>query len=350
MKANLIIKLISAHSAGDEILFKKTLSELIQDEEMKGNYSLASSLESAYSAKKHPSNGSMIYPSPSPTYSAQSTINLPKDKDSTLELIEIIQSDVTLDDVALPEKTLEIIQQIIEEQRNSEELRHSGIPPTNRVLFCGPPGCGKTMTAKALASALDLPLAYVRLDSLVSSYLGQTGTNIRKIFEFAKSQRMVLFLDEFDAIAKKRDDLNELGELKRVVTALLQNLDEMPSHVFLVAATNHQHLLDPAIWRRFDISILLEEPNESQRKKIITTALAEYLKDFQVDAQSLIILSKGMSGAQIQTFLQALGKYCIIYKKEGEVLTIEEVRKIWLKHKNLHVEDNDENLTAELLK
>ena len=218
------------------------------------------------------------------------------------------------------------------------------------MLFCGPPGCGKTMTANALAKELGLPIAYVHLDGLVSSYLGQTGTNIRKIFEFVKGKRIMLFLDEFDAIAKKRDDSHELGELKRVVTTLLQNMDEMPANVFLVAATNHHHLLDPAIWRRFDISILLEEPDEMQRKKMIEKSLQDFLKEYNIDLQILVVLTDGMSGAQIQTFLQALGKFCVMNKKKGANISIEEIGKIWLKYTTLYVSQDDGDFMKALSK
>ena len=350
MKANFIINLVSAHSSGNEAQFEKVLSDLIHDEEKKGNSSLALSLKNAYTADKRPANSTMISPMSSMSFSVQSAANLPKDKDSTLDLVEILQPTVTLEDVALSEKASDTIQQIIDEQKKADELLKLGVIPTNRVLLCGPPGGGKTMTANALAAELGLPIAYVRLDGLVSSYLGQTGTNIRKIFEFVKGKRIMLFLDEFDAIAKKRDDSHELGELKRVVTTLLQNLDEMQASVFLVAATNHHHLLDSAIWRRFDISILLEEPNEKQREKIISSVLSSYLKDFRVDPKTLVVLTDGMSGAQMQTFLQSLGKFCVMNKKRGDTIEIEEIGKIWLKHAALYVSEDSDDFIAALSK
>lgn len=350
MKANFIINLVSAHSSGNEAQFEKVLSDLIHDEEKKGNSSLALSLKNAYSTDKRPANSTMISPMSSMSFSVQSVANLPKDKDSTLDLVEILQPTVTLEDVALSEKASDTIQQIIDEQKKADELLKSGVIPTNRVLLCGPPGCGKTMTANALAAELGLPIVYVRLDGLVSSYLGQTGTNIRKIFEFVKGKRIMLFLDEFDAIAKKRDDSHELGELKRVVTTLLQNLDEMQANVFLVAATNHHHLLDSAIWRRFDISILLEEPNEKQREKIISSVLSSYLKDFRIDPKTLVVLTDGMSGAQMQTFLQSLGKFCVMNKKKGDTIEIEEIGKIWLKHAALYVSEDSDDFIAALSK
>ncbi|MDO5351878.1 MAG: AAA family ATPase [Succinatimonas sp.] len=346
MKANLIINLVAAHSSGNEAQFESALSDLIHDEEKKGNVQLALLLKKTYSPDKH-FQSSMISPMSTMSFSVQSITNLPKDKDSALDLVELLQPTIQLKDVALSEKVQETIQEIIEEQNNVQKLIKIGVTPTNRVLFCGPPGCGKTMTANALAKELGLPIAYVHLDGLVSSYLGQTGTNIRKIFEFVKGKRIMLFLDEFDAIAKKRDDSHELGELKRVVTTLLQNMDEMPANVFLVAATNHQHLLDPAIWRRFDISILLEEPDEMQRKKLIEKSLQGFLKEYNIDLQIMVVLTDGMSGAQMQTFLQALGKFCVMKKKKGANISIEEIGKIWLKYTTLYVsQDNGDFIKA----
>lgn len=347
MKSGLIIKLIEAHSGGSEDAFKKALQDLANDEENKGNASLSSAIRSAYASEKKASTYISSSPLSEMSYSVQSAMPTPKDKDSTLELIEILQPKVTLSDVALPEKTKEALLQIIDEQKKAEDLLSKGITPTNRILFCGPPGCGKTLTANAIAGEIGIPVAYVKLDGLVSSYLGQTGTNMRKIFEFVKNKRIMLFLDEFDAIAKKRDDAHELGELKRVVTTLLQNMDAMPANVFLVAATNHHHLLDPAIWRRFDTSILLELPNIQQRETIIRRFLSETLSEYIIDLKTLITLTEGMSGAQICNFMQALAKYCVMHH-EGKTVTKKDVASVWLKQSSLFISEDSEAYTRAL--
>ncbi|PYI50073.1 MULTISPECIES: ATP-binding protein [Paenibacillus] len=349
MKSGLIIKLIEAHCSGNEDAFKKALENLASDEERKGNSSLSNALMSAYSYDKKSNVSFNSSPLSEMSFSVQSALPTPKDKDSALELIEVLQPKVKLSDVALPEKTKEALLQIIEEQKQAEELLTKGVSPTNRILLCGPPGCGKTLTANAIAGEIDIPVAYVRLDGLVSSYLGQTGTNIRKIFEFVKNKRIVLFLDEFDAIAKKRDDAHELGELKRVVTTLLQNLDSMPVNVFLVAATNHHHLLDPAIWRRFDTSILLELPNAQQRESIITKFINETLELYEMDIKILTTLTEGMSGAQVGTFLQALAKYCIMQHKT-KIVTKEDIANVWVKQSSLLISEDSDAYTRALYK
>lgn len=350
MKASMIIDLVNAHSRGSEDQFEKALSDLVSDEERKGNSALALSLKNAYAPNKRSGGIAPRSPVASMSYSVQSHTTVPKDKDSTLDLIDVLQPNIRLSDVALSEKVLNTIHQIVDEQNQSEELLKTGNFPTNSILFCGPPGCGKTMTANALAGELGLPVAYVRLDGLVSSYLGQTGTNIRKIFEFVKGKRIMLFLDEFDAIAKKRDDAHELGELKRVVTTLLQNIDEMPANVFLVAATNHHHLLDPAIWRRFDISLLIEVPNEQQREKIIAGAMTQYLRDYQIDKKTLLVLTDGMSCAQICTFLRSLAKFSVLKKEKKSNIPIEDIGQIWLKHTALYVSEDSEDFMKSLSK
>lgn len=348
MKAGLIIKLIEAHCIGNESQFESALQNLVNDEERKGNSATALSLMRAYDPNKKLPSSLSDSPITSMSYSAQNTLTVPKDKDSTLGLIDILQSTVKLSNVVLSLKTKNILNQIVDEQKKTHKLLGKGISPTNRILFCGPPGCGKTLTANALAGELGIPLAYVRLDGLVSSYLGQTGTNIRKIFDFVKNKRIMLFLDEFDAIAKKRDDSNELGELKRVVTTLLQNLDSMPANVFLVAATNHHHLLDPAIWRRFDVSIFLDLPNLEQRHQLISNFLIEYLNDYTLDKDRLSVLTEGMSGAQLLSFMQSLAKYCIISNLPPPNITIDVIVTVWLKHTTLFTSENNNDFMKAL--
>lgn len=340
MKADLILRLIESHCSGNEDLFKSALNNLAADEDKKGNLALAQSIRQAYS---HDKRSSMSYGYSSPmaelTFSPQNVLSLPKDKDSALELVEILQPKVKLEDVSLPPKTTELLHQVIEEQKKSEELLAKGIVPTNRLLFCGPPGCGKTMTANALSYEIGIPVAYVKLDGLVSSYLGQTGSNIRKIFDFVKNKRIMLFLDEFDAIAKKRDDAHELGELKRVVTTLLQNMDAMPANVFLVAATNHHHLLDPAIWRRFHATIFLDTPDPTQRELIIKHFIQNMLPEYFIDIKKIVTLTESMSGAQICNYLQALARYIIMNEKKVKI-SKEDIITVWLYQSSIFTSEN----------
>lgn len=323
MKANLIENLIVSHCTGEESKFANAVYELIKDEEKKGNIPLASRLRKAYETKQK-SKSEPSFNVSSTGFAPQSQAIAPRDKDSLLELYEIVHSDIKLADVILPENQKNALEQLIEEQKNADALRKHNIEPANRLLLCGPPGCGKTMTAYAIGHALGLPIAYVRLDGLVSSYLGQTSTNLRKVFDSVRNQRITLFLDEFDAIAKKRDDSNELGELKRVVTTLLQNFDNMPANVLLIAATNHEHLLDPAIWRRFNLTITLELPDEAQRLILLQKWMNEYAISEPLDYKKLSKITVGLNGAQIKELTKAAAKKYIINKElsTGDVITI----------------------------
>ena len=310
MKSELIENLIVAHCSGDENNFRAAVEKLASDEENKGNVALAAKIRRAYETKKKGSGAAPEFFQSSSMFSLQSAA--PRDKDSLLELYEIVESTIKLEDVILPQSQKEVLQTIISEQKNAEKLKTHNMAPVNRILFCGPPGCGKTMTAYAIGHELGLPIAYVRLDGLVSSYLGQTSTNLRRVFDSLREKRIILFLDEFDAIAKKRDDSNELGELKRVVTTLLQNFDNMPDNIFLIAATNHEQLLDPAIWRRFNATIMLDLPTEEQRETLIKKWFDEYGITSIDSVESLAKISEGLSCAQIKEWAMTCGKTNLI--------------------------------------
>lgn len=319
MKAELIVNIIAAHCTGDESTFKSAVEALAADESKKGNGRLSNQILDAYKGKKstlikkpdvtHPAGGGYA------VQSAGSTSFSPRDKDSLLELYDVVHSETPLSDVILPDNQRNLLLQILDERKNNAELKKHNLPAANRLLLCGPPGCGKTMTAHAIAHELNLPMAYVRIDGLVSSYLGQTSVNLRKIFSSVANQEIVLFLDEFDAIAKKRDDGHEMGELKRVVTALLQNFDNMPANVFLIAATNHEHLLDPAIWRRFNYTINIGLPDDDQRRKLIEKWFEEYSVETDVDIQKLTNLTADRSVAQIKELIISAAKRSVTANK-----------------------------------
>ena len=326
MKAELIANIIAAHCSGDESSFKTAVEALAADEDKKGNSRVSSMLLDAYNGKNitlmkkpdvaQPAGGGFA------VQSAGNNAFTPRDKDSLLELYDIIYSDISLSDVVLPENQRKLLLQILEERQNNSKLAKHNLPPANRLLLCGPPGCGKTITANAIAHELNLPMAYVRIDGLISSYLGQTSVNLRKIFSSVGNQRIVLFLDEFDAIAKKRDDDHEMGELKRVVTALLQNFDNMPPNVFLIAATNHEHLLDPAIFRRFNYIINIGYPDAKQRSELIQRWFKDYTVETEVDIQKLTDLTVDRSVAQIKELVISAAKR---YVTTDKVITMEDM-------------------------
>lgn len=201
-------------------------------------------------------------------------------------------------DICLAADVHAAVAQFLAYLRASDRLLANGVGISPSLLMFGPPGCGKTLLARYIASELGLPLITARVDGLISSYLGSTSKNLRLLFEHAMSRPCVLFLDEFDAIAKMRDDAKELGELKRVVISLLQNIDGMGKDHVLLAATNHEHLLDPAVWRRFAYKLRLGEPDRASRVKMLRRFLGSFASEDS--SEVLASLSEGLTGAQLK--------------------------------------------------
>jgi len=192
----------------------------------------------------------------------EATDLLPVDRDSRLELMRVEAPDDI--DVAplLPAEILRQLESVLSEREKEADLFKAGLAPTKSLLFTGPPGVGKTISAKWIAKKLGKPLLTLDLSAVMSSYLGRTGTNVRFVLDYAKQRECVLLLDELDAIAKRRDDGSEIGELKRLVTVLLQEIDDWPPTGLLIAATNHASLLDPAVWRRFELIVHFPLPDK----------------------------------------------------------------------------------------
>ncbi|WP_420128118.1 AAA family ATPase [Longimicrobium sp.] len=199
--------------------------------------------------------------------------DIPFDAGSALRLARV-ETGVAAEAPVLGTEALEAITSVLQERRRSEALSAAGVAPSRTVLLTGAPGVGKTMTARYIAADLGLPLVTVDLAAVMSSFLGKTGQNLRQVLDFAREHACVLLLDEFDALAKRRDDQSDVGELKRIVNVLLMELETWPEHGLLLAATNHPELLDPAVWRRFDVVIALDLPDTSRRRRILTEALS----------------------------------------------------------------------------
>lgn len=232
-----------------------------------------------------------------------SFLSTPVDQETRLSMVDVLMPNEKVD-LVLSSYIENEIDEFILSIKKRNELMKLGVEFNSSLLLYGPPGTGKTSLAHMISYKTNLPLVIVRLDSLVSSLLGNTAKNIRKIFEFANNRPCILFLDEFDAIAKARDDNKELGELKRVINSLLQNIDEFNKNNILIAATNHHEMLDPAIWRRFPTTIEVMLPGEDE----IIHLLRQYLKDVNLDfkgndkkLKSLAQAMEGMSPADIKS-------------------------------------------------
>jgi SpoVK/Ycf46/Vps4 family AAA+-type ATPase len=245
-RGELMKKLLASYGRDEE--FRAVAEQIILEEEQKNNRVLARSLRRTLdnaSDRAPPRALAPLIPFP----------------DAANDFVERIEPQHTKSDIVLSNANLRIFSGLVQEFRRADDIRRRGLPIRSKLLFCGPPGCGKTFFTEIFSGELGLPLFVVKIDRLISSYLGETATNVRKIFEFARKQPCVLFLDEFDALARSRDDTSEHNELRRVVNSLLIFIDRIKPKGFLVAATNLEQALDPAVWRRFDEVIWFEKPN-----------------------------------------------------------------------------------------
>jgi SpoVK/Ycf46/Vps4 family AAA+-type ATPase len=210
------------------------------------------------------------------------TVAPPRSKGDAAPLVDVRWSNKSFQDVVLGERPKKRICRFLEEYTKKERLAACGLTPKRKLLFFGPPGNGKTLCAEVIAGELEMPLFYVRFDSLVASYLGETAANLRSVYEFAASNCGVVFFDEFDAIGKTRDSRDDVGELKRVVNSFLQLLDGYAGHGPIIAATNYEKLLDHALARRFDDLVHFPAPSGKQMVSYFRTRM----KPFRVEGFS----------------------------------------------------------------
>ena len=291
-RSDLLIALVKAGATGDRDLAKTSAEALIADEKSRQHHVLADRLTRALSSSDS---------------SIQSMRFARESQGRNTAITNYVINRVPrrqFADLTLPATVRASCERFIEEQRRSDLLRSYGVEPRNTILFTGPPGNGKTSLAESLAEALSVPFLIVRYDAIIGSFLGETASRLKHVFEYACSTACVLFFDEFDAVGKERGDIHETGEIKRVVNSLLLQMDAVPSWTIIVAATNHAELLDRAAWRRFQIRLEIPQPSER--------LISEYIKKFFDDRKPIFCFKKsslqlakvlhGASFAEVEEF------------------------------------------------
>lgn len=254
---------------------------------------------------------------------------VPVDQDSRLQLLRHENPVIMERDPILAPQIASALDLVVSEREQIARLASSDLRPTRTLLFTGKPGVGKTLSARWMAARLGKPILTLDLSTVISSYLGRTGANLRNVLDYAKSVDSVLFLDEFDAIAKRRGDDAELGELKRLVTVLLQEIDLWPSDRLLIAATNHGELLDRAVWRRFDMVLEFPLPTQEDLERTINACFGEQESALGVWRERLVELCRGKSFSDIERIANHARRRSIIKGSSLEDSIIETLATEW---------------------
>ena len=282
-RADLILNLVRASRLGDDLQVRKTVEALAANERAKNHTVLADRLLAQLQIENR--------------RGADATALT--DRFDALLVTEKIPCR-RLDELVLAPLVEETMRELVTEHHRADLLRSYNLEPRNRILLSGPPGNGKTTLAEALADELNVSIFVVRYESLIGSYLGETARRIAKVFEHVRSRQCVLLFDEFDTVGKERGDMHESGEIKRVVSSLLLQIDALPSYVVTVAASNHPELLDRAVWRRFQIQLGLDRPTQRQIEQWYRDFEQRIGVSFGVQPRILARNLRGLSFAEIE--------------------------------------------------
>ncbi|MDQ2081717.1 ATP-binding protein [Xanthobacteraceae bacterium Astr-EGSB] len=303
-KADHIKKLVASFGRSQE--FRAATLRIIDDAATQGKQPFADSLRKILDANVRPDYQASGQPS---------LTALASQIDPATDLVDEITVSRGLNDIVLNSDTRILIDDIIEERHRSEELRRHRLPISTRLLFSGPPGCGKTLCAEVLARELNLPLYSARIDVIISSFLGETASNLRRLFEFVARRPCVLFLDEFDALARTRADAAEHNELRRVVNSLLLMIERFKGPGLVIAATNLPQFLDEALWRRFDDILSFDPPTEREITLLLSRQFANFPAHF--DLATPVSKLVGMSYADIERICIDAIKKAVLKKRKS---------------------------------
>ena len=295
-RADILLSIVKSAIGNDSLSLRKTIEALAADERSKNHHILADRLSELLSVQN-----TQINKSPSTFI-----------QNGTRDLVYEVIPEKRFSDLVLERDVLEICREVVEEQHRADLLGSYGIAPRHRILFAGPPGNGKTTLAEAIASELMYPLIVVRYENVIGSYLGETASRLQKVFEAARSRKCVVFLDEFETLGKERGDTRETGEIKRVVSSLLMQIDRLPSHTVVITASNHPELLDRAVWRRFQVKVQLSAPTKEQVIQFIKGFEGRSSFKFKMAYPGLADKLAGISFSEIEEFCTDVLRRCVL--------------------------------------
>ena len=314
-RSDLLVSLVRAGTRGDSALFRKTVEAIIAEERGKQHHVLADKIAESLQENGRP------------------FAQKPQGLDSQVQNLFVESTPRrTLSDLVLPEVVSQACSELIDEHQRRDLLRSYNIEPRHRVLLAGPPGNGKTSLAGAVADALMVPLITIRYEGVIGSFLGETASRLRRLFDHVRTRQCVLFFDEFDTLGKERGDPHDTGEIKRVVSSLLLQIDDLPSHVIVMTATNHPELLDRAVWRRFQLRLELPMPNAAQVQAWIERLETESGLGFSLKTSSRSLAEKlaGASFAELEEFGTDILRRWVLSSPNPDVKQIVNDRlKLW---------------------
>jgi len=315
-RADLLCDVISSGLKGDIQTLRKAAEAISADERAKHHEILAQKIENLLKSTHIGALGNKESDESRPMF-------LPRDRMSA-NLCHEKNPEKTLDQLILSESIIKSCHELIEEQMRADLLRSYGVDPRNKILLVGPPGNGKTSLAEALANALMVPLYIVKYESIVGSYLGETTSRLARLFEYVRARQCVLFFDEFETLGKERSDEHETGEIKRVVSSLLLQIDALPSYVVIIAATNHDNLLDTAVWRRFQLKMELSKPSANDLELWLSRFEKHNKFKFDVGINSMAKMLTGKSFAEAEEFALSVYRQYVLNQPNANIKNITE--------------------------
>ena len=298
-QADLLVNILKTATSGDQVAMRKYAEELIQNERNKGHRILAERMTKALRPDSVQQKR-FLHMQPNNNHS------------QSKDLIYQIDPARKLDDLVLASDTRNQVMEVVREQHRADVLHAHNLRARNRLLFTGPPGNGKTALAEALAYELMYPLIVIRYEALIGSYLGETASRLKNVIDYAKTLRCVLFLDEFETLGKDRGDTHETGEIKRVVSSLLLQLDDLPDYVVVTAASNHPELLDKAVWRRFQVRLALPMPTAKQLAGFVSSIEIRCAVKFGIAPATLAKHLQGVNFSEAEEFCLSVVRQAVL--------------------------------------